>query len=249
MSEKRGPSKLRADIRQAVLELENFTIETLCSQVGLRPEQVYHEVALLKRNGYITSDAIHRNDLTGVRRPYRPQNIYRLTDDPDARYAMAEGMPLRVVAKARRASGRAQPRSVSRLIDLFEPGSVLRGLVIENSAEHPLRPAGSQPDQEWLQNFAAMDEQTWNRAVSQLLSEPGFANGEVADWLNGSLAEFRLCLKSQLLRASALLLRQVIETAANWAENPEFVAEWVRINCFDTVPAEVKEVEKIPTGY
>ena len=219
--------------------LKNFTVSALCSHTGLRPAQVYHELAHLKRDGYITSEPIHVSSST-VRPPHRPHCDYRLTDDHKKIYAMAEGMPLRVVDQAEKASLRAAPPSSGRLVDLFEPTSVLRQLYSELSlAAHPAAVGGT--DLHWLQNILALDDHSWDKALSQLIAEPGIASSEgIAQWLSSSISEVRMCLKSQLLSASALLFRRVIEIAAAWAANPQFVAEWVTNNFLSKTSAEAE---------
>jgi predicted ArsR family transcriptional regulator len=94
---------VKATIRCAVLDQKTFSIAQICAQTGLHRDQIYHELAQLKKDGFLTSQPLHLSRPDTVRSARRPENLYQLTSDPIKLYQLAEGMPLAVVALARRA--------------------------------------------------------------------------------------------------------------------------------------------------
>src|ERR1035438_6919838 len=111
-------TKARARIRKAVLQLESFTVEELCLRTGLKREYVYHELAQLKKDGYLDSETFHESDPDRVRPSRRPKNIYRLTQDPAKKYRLSESVPSSLAWESN-LFGRAAPQI--RQNDLVKP--------------------------------------------------------------------------------------------------------------------------------
>lgn len=223
--------RVKARIRQAALELESFTIEDLCSRIDLEPEQVYHEIAHLKRGGFLTAEGAYQPGRDDQHAPHRPKNLYRLAEDSEKRYKITEGMPLDFTWWASRASKRFPPHD--ELPRTLGADLELDGFInLLNRAIHPYtrdwNSSGSDPLDRILRRAASLDASSWNRIISHLTSEPGLAaDKKAADSLTATFAEFRLCLEHQCYLASAVIFRTALESATCWAKNPRFVGVWL----------------------
>jgi predicted ArsR family transcriptional regulator len=179
-------NELKTRVRNAVLELDNFTVAELCDRAEVKPDQVYEELAKLKREGFLTSETVSlRAD--EQRKRHRPLNLYRLVPDPEKRQQLAREIAPFVSAAAPALERSAAAQRAHLALDEID-------LELERTTDAPSHDAAVKTRLESLQEKLASVRNDLETAYyeSGITAEPESSHPVVVDSRRWQLYSTRL---------------------------------------------------------